>query len=77
MEPEILFAHTVQQRDAALASRKLQQGSHLKPIVTQVEAAAMFYPAADRHQDYYARNKASAHCQEVIGPHLEAVGLGR
>ncbi|HEU4559502.1 MAG TPA: peptide-methionine (S)-S-oxide reductase MsrA [Longimicrobium sp.] len=38
------------------------------PIVTQVEAAAEFYPAEDYHQQYYRRNPGQGYCQVVIAP---------
>ncbi len=38
------------------------------PIVTEVEALDVFYPAEDYHQDYYARNPAQPYCQAVIAP---------
>lgn len=42
-----------------------------KPIVTQVEAFNVFYPAEDYHVNYYARNKTQGYCQFVIAPKME------
>jgi peptide-methionine (S)-S-oxide reductase len=43
------------------------------PIVTEVVPLAIFYPAEDYHQDYYAQNKAQGYCQIVIAPKLQKV----
>lgn len=52
-----IFYHDKQQRTAAEASKKklVASGRHSRPIVTPVTAAPRFYPAEDRHQDYYKR----------------------
>ncbi|MDA1265574.1 MAG: peptide-methionine (S)-S-oxide reductase MsrA, partial [Planctomycetota bacterium] len=71
----VIYAHSEAHRRAATASRKDVQANTVRPIVTSIEASSVFYPAAENHQDYYARNKANAQCQTVIGPHLEAIGL--
>lgn len=42
-------------------------------IVTAVEAATIFYPAEDYHQDYYARNTNQPYCQVVVAPKLAHV----
>jgi peptide-methionine (S)-S-oxide reductase len=39
-----------------------------RPIVTEVTAAATFYPAEDYHQDYYRNNPNQGYCQAVINP---------
>jgi peptide-methionine (S)-S-oxide reductase len=38
------------------------------PIVTEIAPAAMFYPAEDYHQDYFARNPNLRYCQFVVAP---------
>jgi len=38
------------------------------PIVTKVEAAPVFYPAEQYHQQYYQRNPGAGYCQVVIAP---------
>ena len=43
------------------------------PIVTEVNTAAMFYPAEDEHQDYYARNPQQPYCVAVAGPKVAKI----
>jgi len=42
-----------------------------KPIVTEVTASTIFYPAEDYHQNYYNNNKTQGYCVAVINPKLE------
>ena len=39
-----------------------------RPIVTEVEPAAIFYPAEDYHQEYFARNPGQGYCMAVVSP---------
>jgi peptide-methionine (S)-S-oxide reductase len=41
------------------------------PIVTEIVAAATFYPAEDYHQQYFNQNGQEPYCQIVIKPKLE------
>lgn len=41
-----------------------------KPIVTEVQSLATFYPAEVSHQEYYQRNSDAPYCQVVIDPKL-------
>jgi peptide-methionine (S)-S-oxide reductase len=68
----VIFYHTEAQRQAAeRAIAKLrEEGPWSDPIVTQVEAAPVFYPAEPYHQDYYRRNPMQGYCQVVISPKL-------
>jgi len=38
------------------------------PIVTTIEPLEVFYPAEEKHRDYYARNGNQPYCQAVIAP---------
>lgn len=53
-----IFYHDEQQREAALASKRVleQSGRFDKPIVTEIISATVFYPAEDYHQDYHKKN---------------------
>jgi peptide-methionine (S)-S-oxide reductase len=41
------------------------------PVVTEISAFDVFYPAEDYHQDYYAANPTQPYCARVVGPKLE------
>ena len=71
----VIFVHSAAQRRAAEASRAAWQERVDRPIVTEIEDASVFHPAADRHQDYYARDREGEYQQRVIAPHLRAAGL--
>jgi peptide-methionine (S)-S-oxide reductase len=53
-----IFYHDEAQRAAALASKAaLEAGGRFpKPIVTEIVAASLFYPAEEYHQDFYKKN---------------------
>jgi methionine-S-sulfoxide reductase len=40
------------------------------PIVTDVQAAQIFYEAEENHQDFYRNNSRNTYCQVVINPKL-------
>ncbi len=39
-----------------------------KPIVTEIAAAAPFYPAERYHQEYFTRNGRQPYCQLIVAP---------
>ena len=48
-----------------------QSNAFVKPIVTQVSEAPVFYEAEDYHHDYYSRNKDQGYCSFVIAPKMQ------
>ena len=50
------FYHDAEQKRLAEASKAAAQGRLKQPVVTEITAAATFYPAEDYHQDYYLKN---------------------
>ncbi len=58
----VIFHHSLQQRDAATASRDAigKSGRFAGPVVTQIVPASTFYRAEDYHQQYIARGGAGA-----------------
>jgi peptide-methionine (S)-S-oxide reductase len=54
-----IFVADEQQRQAALASRDHEQESLVRPIVTEITDAGLFYAAEDYHQRYLERSGAS------------------
>ena len=66
-----IFYHNEEQKRIAEASKKRieDSGKYKDPIVTQIVAASVFYPAEEYHQDYYM--KSGIHYQ------MYRVGSGR
>lgn len=59
----VIFFHSAKQKAAALESKADLQhsGRYQEPIVTEIAAAAEFWPAEDYHQEYL-RKKGGASC---------------
>ena len=51
-----IFYYDENQKKLAEASKKEIAKRFKEPIVTEITAAAEFYPAEDYHQDYYVKN---------------------
>lgn len=66
----IILYHTDEQREAAeaLIDELETEGVFDDPIVTEVEPLDAFYPAEEKHQNYYRRNPSLPYCQAVITP---------
>lgn len=65
-----IFCHTPEQRaDAEAVIAELTAAKQFgAPIVTEVTAAATFYPAEDYHQGYFEQNPHQPYCQFVVAP---------
>lgn len=72
-----IFVHHEAQRAEAERSRAAAQADFADPIVTEITAAATFYPAEGYHQDYYRNNPGQGYCRAVIAPKLGKLGLRR
>lgn len=71
-----IFYGSEGQRELAEASKQAAQENFDKPIVTEITAAAAFYPAERYHQDYYFQNKTrNGYCQFVVEPKLRKLKL--
>jgi peptide-methionine (S)-S-oxide reductase len=68
-----IFYHSEAQRAEAAALIAEMEEKHIwpAPIVTEVVAAPIFYPAEDYHQHYFARHPEQGYCQFVVAPKLE------
>lgn len=68
-----IFYHSPEQQEEAERYKKElnASGAWDKPIVTEISAAEVFYPAEDYHQNYYNQNGEAAYCQFVIRPKVD------
>lgn len=71
----VIFAHNAMQQDiaSAMIAKLNASGLWSSPLVTELVAFDVFYPAEEYHNDYYARNQEQGYCQLVIGPKLDKV----
>lgn len=65
-----IFYHTPEQRETAEAVIRELEAEKIwpNPIVTEVTAFSVFYPAEDYHQEYFERNPYQPYCQVVVAP---------
>ncbi len=71
----VIFAHSGEQRAAAESSRDRAQSRLARPIATEIEPYAKFYPAEDYHQRYYESNGHTPYCHAIPPGLLEDLGL--
>jgi peptide-methionine (S)-S-oxide reductase len=66
----VIFYHSPEQRTVAdqLIAELGEQNVFEDPVVTEVSALDVFYPAEDYHNEYYNRNQQQPYCQAVISP---------
>ena len=70
-----IFYHDAEQKTvteqfiAELTAARVLPG----PVVTEVTAAGIFYPAEDYHQDYYVNNVRQPYCELVVAPKIAHV----
>ena len=72
-----IFYHSDAQKNTAEESKKAAASDFRNPIVTEITAAGVFYPAELEHQDFYVNNKNNGYCRAVISPKLKKLGLKR
>jgi peptide-methionine (S)-S-oxide reductase len=68
----VIFFHSPAQEQVArsVIAELMQARAFPAPIVTEVTAAAPFWPAENYHQEYFANNPRQPYCQAVVGPKL-------
>jgi len=66
----IFFLNKTQQDQANKSIKEVASTIWDDPIVTEVTAATIFYPAEEYHQNYYKNNSNQGYCQIVISPKL-------
>ena len=69
----VIFYHNEKQKQLAEHYKKELDDARVfdKPIVTEITAFDVFYPAENYHQEYYNRNGQEPYCQYVIRPKVE------
>lgn len=51
-----------------VVSELADQKQFSRPIVTEIQAAPVFYPAEDYHQNYFQTHPFQGYCMAVVGP---------
>lgn len=69
----VIFYHNEEQEKIARQIKKDLEvsGAYSDPIVTEISAFTVFYPAEDYHQDYFNQNGNEPYCQFVVSPKVE------
>lgn len=68
----ILYTSEEQRAVAEKSKKQLQEsGEFTAPIVTEIKALDIFYPAEDYHKDYFNKHQEQPYCQLVIEPKLQ------
>jgi peptide-methionine (S)-S-oxide reductase len=69
----VIFYHNDEQKQLSTTYiKKLNEEQvYPSPIVTEISAAQVFYPAEDYHQNYYNQNGREPYCHFVIQPKIE------
>lgn len=69
----VIFATSPKQKEIAEKSIEEHAKNYERPIVTEVHALDVFYPAEDYHKNYYSAHKDQPYCQLVIAPKIQKV----
>lgn len=66
----VIFYHSPEQKMLAgeMIEELSREGVWKQPIVTEIVAAPIFYPAEDYHRDYFKRHPEQAYCRVVVAP---------
>ncbi len=69
----VIFYHDAAQKDIATAYKNQldTSGVYHLPIVTEITAFSVFYPAENYHQDYFAGHGEEPYCHLVVRPKVE------
>lgn len=68
----VIFTHSDSQHIAAheIIEELEKAGIYSSPVVTQVDAAPVIYPAEDYHQNYFRQHPGQGYCMAVVAPKL-------
>jgi len=69
----VIFYHSDEQQRIAtdIKNRLDASGAYSQPIVTEITAFTVFYPAEDYHQNYFNQNGDEPYCQYVVAPKVD------
>jgi peptide-methionine (S)-S-oxide reductase len=67
----VIYYHSENQKHLALSTKFAQQKKIARPILTEISRFSEFYPAENKHIDYYNNHFNQPYCQLVIQPKLE------
>jgi peptide-methionine (S)-S-oxide reductase len=65
-----MFYKDKAQHDAFLKAAARAEDHWDDPIVTEITALDVFYPAEEEHQDYFNKNPGNGYCTIVIAPKI-------
>ena len=71
----VIFTETPEQEVQAMASKARAQARFSRPIATDIEPLAAFYPAEDYHQRYYEGNGHTPYCHVFPADLVASLGL--
>ena len=73
----VIYYENENQKSKANKSKKDADSAGIfeNPIVTEIHALDVFYPAEDYHHDYYKNNPDAGYCTYIIRPKLEKLKL--
>ncbi len=69
----IVLYHTDEQRKTVTDYRDRLADHYHDEIVTEIEPLETFYPAEEKHQDYFEKNPQDAYCRMHAAPKVEKV----
>ncbi|MEL6123227.1 MAG: peptide-methionine (S)-S-oxide reductase MsrA [Bacteroidota bacterium] len=70
----VIYYHDLAQKNAAeLSVEQVATTMYQDPIVTEIEALDVFYPAEAYHQDFYRLNPNYGYCRVIIDPKVAKV----
>jgi peptide-methionine (S)-S-oxide reductase len=69
----VIFYHNEKQKELAEKYKKELDAARIfeNPIVTEITAFDIFYPAENYHQEYFNLNGQEPYCQYIIRPKVE------
>ena len=67
----VILYHDENQKRLAENSKREAQKKFSDPITTAIVPLTKFYPAEDRHQDYYRKHPNAPYCALVISPKFQ------